>query len=200
MLKQVPHFFSKTCSELLVWDRWFTSVSEEEAVFLFWTRVPKIHLVKLIGCPPCRFDAFCCGTRFPNPLCEINSSRVWWISHVIVVQNCWHCHLSLNRRPTSVWFDAAPKSLAGSCHFGKKGSQTHFQVLCRQNAKIHSCGQLAIRCIIFYFFSVTNPFLTRSWNFILKKSLCEIDSFLCFCRWFHHVFVETGSQIHSAVR
>lgn len=51
-------FCSKTFSELLVWDRWFTSVSGEAVIF--WTRVPKIHsmkIMKLIDCPPCGFDA-----------------------------------------------------------------------------------------------------------------------------------------------
>ena len=58
MVKQVPLFCSKTFSELLVWDRWFTSVSGEAVIF--WTRVPKIHsmkIMKLIDCPPCGFDA-----------------------------------------------------------------------------------------------------------------------------------------------
>ena len=91
-----------------------------------------------------------------------------WVSHVVVVvvvvvQTCWQC---LNGRPTSVLFDAAPKSLAGSHHWNKQVPK-HSQVLCTQNAKIHSCGQLV--CYTLYSTSFLPCVLAPPLEFILEK-------------------------------
>ena len=59
--------------------------------------------------------------------------------------------LVLNQRPTSVLFDAAPSLLQAAAILEEAGPQTHSQVLCRQNAKIHSCGQFVTRYVLLAF-------------------------------------------------
>ena len=199
MLKQVPHFCLNTFSELLVWDRWFTSVPGEAAIF--WTRVQKIHsmkIMKLIHCPPCRFDAaiLFLWNQVPKPIVWDKSSRCLLnnVSPMLSLFKLVDCRLSQIDGPLLCYLTRPPILLQAAAILEETDSQTHSQVLCRQSAKIHACGQLVTRYILLVF--CHGSFLDPPEEFHFEKSLCEVGYPRCVCCWCHHPFVETGSQIH----
>ena len=127
-------FCSKTFSELLVWDRWFTSVSGEAVIF--WTRVPKIHsmkIMKLIDCPLCGFDAafLFLWNQVPKPIVwdksstclSNNGSPMLSLFKLVGSAAC----LKSTAHFCVIW--RRPKSLAGSRHFGRSRSPNSFPSL-----------------------------------------------------------------------
>ena len=143
MLKHVSHF---------LFEHVFRA-SGEDAV-IFWTLVARIHLMKLIDCPLCRFDAAILFSlkQVPKPILWDKSSTCLLSSGSSI--NLLAVTLVSNRRHFCVIW-RSPQILSGSRE--ETGWQTHSQVLCRQNAKIHSCGQLVTRYI--FWLSVTDAFL-----------------------------------------